>query len=204
MTKRKIPSQFISDNFSGQNKDISSKYTLFSVKKSQIFLLDAFLAFIIVVVAIAVILSYTSSTTSNMNVYAVNQQVLNSLTKTKINSLNDEEIRELFKAGYIKNVENTVGQQIGEFYFLNNLSLAQNLTRVFIKDFITKQMNANISLIENDSGTITNTELHSILNRQTVSIDDAVITSVTKRSIIGFINETTFYGPYTLEIKIWQ
>lgn len=162
------------------------------------------LAFIILVVSISVIFSYSSANTSNMNVYQVNQQVLNSFTKAKINDLNDEEIRDLFKAGLIKNIENTIAQQVSEFHYMGNHSLATNLTRIFIKDFITKQMNANITLYDNGTGFVVPYELYSIMNRQSVPIEKATITSVTRRVVLGFINETDFYGPYEIKIEIWQ
>ena len=124
---------------------------------------------------------------------------MNSFTKVEINDLNDVDIRTFFKNGHIKNIHNTIAQQTAEFYYTGKYGLAKNLTRIFTTDFITKQMNAQIILYNQTNSY----ELYLKENRK-ISLTSANIIASTKRSIIGFINATHNYGPYTLEIIIWQ
>lgn len=171
-------------------------------KKSQIFLFDGIIGFTIVLIALGVILTYYSSTTENVDIYSLNQQVLNSFTNTKINQLNDVEIRAYFRAGKIKNIHNTVAQQIAEYYYEGKYPYAINLTEIFVEDFITKQMNAKI-LIFNQTTENSPFELFNETNRN-IPLEDATITATTKRSVMGFVDPRTPYGPYTIEIIIWQ
>ena len=171
-------------------------------KKSQIFLFDGIIGFTLIIIALGVVLSYYSSSYENQNIHSLNQQLLNSYTKTKINDLNDDEIREFFRQGQIRNIQNSIAQQTAEFHFEGKSGLAENLTQIFVDDFITKQINAQI-LIYNQTTENTPTELFLKQNRRT-TLADAKSVSSTKRSVIGFINTTTSYGPYTIQILLWQ
>lgn len=168
-------------------------------KKSQIFIFDLIFASIMIFVSLGLFFTYFSTTTDNSNIYTVNYEILNSISKTSINSLNDIGIRNMFRDGLIRNKDNTVGQQIGEFVYDGRLDLAQDLTQIFVKNYISKQMNYNITL-SNES--ITNI-LYEGKNTH-VDYSDATITSSSNRIIIGFKGKNSFYGPYTLNIKIWQ
>ena len=121
--------------------------------KSQIYILDLIFSMTILVVSIGVAASYFGNTTDNQDIYTINSQILNGLTLTEINSLNNEEIREMFRDNEIKNPENTVAQQIGEFYDRNNTELAENLTRVFVGDFINDYLNLQVRLYDTDNST---------------------------------------------------
>ena len=168
-------------------------------KKAQIFIFDFILSIVILIISIGIILSYFNNTTENVDVYDLNHLILDGFTKTKINSLNDEEIRLLFVYNKIQNIENTIAQQASEFYYEGDLELAQNVTRIFVSDFITNQMNVNITL----SNSTFNYNLYEDINKR-ISFDDAEIASVTNRLIIGYINDTAYYGPFNIEVRIWQ
>jgi hypothetical protein len=171
-------------------------------KKSQVFLFDGIVGFTLIIIALGVVLTYYSTSYESQNIHSLNQQLLNSYTKTKINDLNDDEIRDFFRQGQIRNIHNSIAQQTAEFHFENNSGLAENLTSIFVDDFITKQINAQILIY--DSATInTPTELFIKQNRKTL-LADAKSVSSTKRSVIGFINTSTSYGPYTIQILLWQ
>lgn len=171
-------------------------------KKSQIFLFDGIVGFIIIIIALGVVLTYSSSSFESQNIHSLNQQLLNSYTNTKINDLNDNEIRAFFRQGQIRNIHNSIAQQTSEFYFESKTDLAQNLTKIFVDDFVTKQINARVLIY--DATTIsTPTILFEKLNKN-MNLSMAGSVSSTKRSVIGFINSSTVYGPYTIQILLWQ
>lgn len=184
---------------------------IFNSRKSQIFMFDFIFAVVLLIVAVSIILSYLGSTTENVNIYDLNLKVMESVTSTKINSLNDEEIRNFFKERKIVSVDNTIAQQISEFYYFNqnNITINNNilidgndskdLSKAFIEDFIPKQININVTLEEGD-GTIY--EVYSLLNRPEINFEDSGVSSVTKRYILGFY-KNEFYD-YEIKVKLWQ
>lgn len=168
-------------------------------KVSQVFMFDLILAFTIFLVSIGVFFSYFLNTTENLNIYELNLELMQSFTSTKINALNSEEVRDLFVQNRITNVENTVAQQAAEYYFDGDDATAQYLTEIFIEDYVPRNVNINISLI-NDTEV---TQLY-LLAPKSVSFENSSSTSILTRSVFGFKNRTHYYGPYEVKIEIWQ
>ena len=167
--------------------------------KSQIFIFDLIFSIVILIVSLGLALSYFSNTSSNIDIYDLNNQIMNSFTLTELNSLNGEYIRDIFVSGQIRNYHNTVAQQVSEFYYLGDVGMAQNLSKFFVKDFIKKQFNFNLTL-RNSSNTIV---LYSTIN-PSINIEQAELVSVTKRSVYGFVDLENSYGPYEFKVEIWQ
>lgn len=162
---------------------------------------DLIFSTVILVVSVAIVMSYYTDTVENVDIYDLNSQILNSFTKTKINSLNSEEVRQMFINNEIKNIKNTVAQQVSEFYYLGNIARAENLTLIFIEDYVNKQMNFNITL-ENSSGS--KISLFEVTNLKETPISKASISSVSERIVYGFINSTDFYGPFIFRVELWK
>lgn len=168
--------------------------------KSQIFIFDMIFAFVIIIVGLSLIFMYNSNVDDNIDLYELNNNLLKGISNTKVNSLNDEEIRLMFTNNNIKNIENTVGQQIVEFYSNSQKELAQNLTRIFIEDYLDKQMNFNITIKDEAE----NIEVLFVKLNKKISFEDSSTSSEVKRSLFTFTNSTNFYGPYEFKIKIWK
>lgn len=162
---------------------------------------DLIFAVIIIVVSLSLLFSYSIETTSNINIYNLNRNILSGFTTIPINNLNAEDIRQMFIDSKIRNIENTVGQQVIEFYALGEDEYAKNLTDIFVRDYVDSQMNFLFTL-ENATDVLLN--LSEIYNRPEMSYDNATIASAAQRHIFTFRNSTDFYGPYVLKIKIWK
>lgn len=162
-------------------------------------MLDLVFAVVILIVALAVVLSNFTTVTSNGDLYDTNRQILKGITQTRINDLNSNEVRQLFIQNKIRNIENTVAEQISEYYYTKDYLLAQNITRIFVKDYVASSMNINVTITDN----LGETQLYAKLNNRRVQFSQAGITSVSKRIIFGSLNQTSFYGPYTITIKLW-
>jgi hypothetical protein len=106
----------------------------------------------------------------------------------------------MFRNNQIKNPQNTVAQQIAEFYYRGNQELAENLTRIFVEDFINDYLNLQVVLYDSSG---VEEELYAE-RRSSVTFKNAEITATTKREVFGFINKTTSYGPYMFEVRVWQ
>lgn len=188
-----------------RNEIFNSLYSRIFSKKSQIFIFDMIFAFVVFIVSIGLFYSYYVGVDENINIYDLNMNVLNGFTNTRINALNDKEIREFFIANKIRNIENTVAQQVVEFYVNNkdNPDDAKKLTRIFIEDYLDKQMNFRLTL-ENESGVVENGDLYFANNRPDIPFENATITTSSSRLIFGFENQTHFYGPYIFKVRIWK
>lgn len=169
------------------------------MKKSQIFIFDIILAFIIILVGISVFFLYDFYEFDNQQLYSINKNILKGISMTQINSLNDDEIRIFFSQNKIKNIKNTVAEQIVEFCYENEIELAQNLTKIFVKNYVNHQLNINITL-ENSSFVQT---LY-VLKVNDVSFKDSYVSSQTSKEFFSFLNSKEVFGPCQIKIKIWQ
>lgn len=176
-------------------------------KKTQIFIFDMIFSFVIIIITFGIVFSYYSSTSKNIDIYELNNNILNSFTKTQINTLNDDYIKELFKLREIRNIQNSVAQQAAEFYYIYTrdsnpyyLELSKNLSENFIDDFLTSELNIEVNLF--DGATKINL-MNQSASLNSVALDDAELTAVSKRSVYGFMNETHYFGPYKIEVVLW-
>lgn len=163
-------------------------------KKSQIFMLDVVFSFVLILIAVSLSFNYYITGYQNADIYNLNKNVLGGFTNTRINSLNDDEIRVMFAMNKIKNIENTVAQQVIEFYEEGNVDYAENLTRIYVEDYVDKQMNFNITL-ENSSMTVV---LFQSINRPEIEFFDSSIVAVSKEEFLVLKIQQIFMDLLTL------
>jgi len=176
------------------------------MKKTQIFLFDLIFAFVIFIVSMTLIYTYYIDVEENVNIYDLNVNIINGFTNTKLNNLNDQEIRDLFIQNKIRNIENTIAEQVVEFYEANKTTPveAKYLTKIYVQDYIDKQMNFEFTL-ENETDILTTLYQYPEPPMDyKVSFENSTIATNTQRLIFGFKNQTYFYGPYILRVKIWM
>ena len=164
--------------------------------KSQIFFFDLIFSFVILVVSLGLFFTYFLVVNDNEDIHTLNREVLERFTTTNINALNNEEVREMFVRNEITNIQNTVAQQVAEFYYDGENELAQNLTSIFISSFSSTELNIVVEIYNTtDSYVLYSTELRN-------SKEDSDVVSSQTRDVIGFRNGESF-GPYTFNIDIW-
>lgn len=168
-------------------------------RKSQLFLMDLITAVVILFLSLGVIFSYFSTTNENLEIYDLNKNLMESFTTIKVNSLNNPEIRRLFILGEIKNIENTVAQQVAEFYSENRVDMARNLSELFFKDYIGGQTNVNVTLSNETKSLVIFSSIKKVK-----AFEEASITSTSQRTVFGFIDRKTPIGPYYVIIRTWQ
>lgn len=169
-------------------------------KNSQIFIFDLIFSVVILVVSLGIAFSYYINTSKNTDIYDLNVELMNGLTKTEINDLNGQEIRNMFKERLVTNIHNTVGQQVAYFISIGNISRAENLTDIFVKNYVQPQMYFNISISNSTDSYI----LFEKVDNNIISKKNSQLLSVTQRRVIGFLNDASdTYYKYTYKIEIW-
>ncbi len=106
------------------------------MKKGIFFTLDALFATILIGIALIISSKYYISDVSQSQVNYYSQDIVNSLSNIKISEVNDSYVKSLISSGEIVNLENSVVEQIGEFYVLNKTDLARNLSVAVSKELI--------------------------------------------------------------------
>jgi hypothetical protein len=171
-----------------------------SIKKSQIFIFDLIFSVVILIVTMGVIFSYFIKPESNSNIYNLDVKIVNDFTTTKVNDLNDLVVRDYFIEGKIKNIHNTVANQVAEFYYTGDIDYAENLTKLFISSYIDKTYNYQV-LLYNGSSNIVLYEYK--VNPDAPSFNNARISAQVSREIMGFLDLNHYYGPYNFIVRIW-
>jgi len=178
-------------------------------RKAYIFSLDAIVAIGVMVIGIVLVLMSLSYTPTESQAVTLSQDLLNAFYSTRIYDLNDQDylyVRFLKGNGNITNMENTILEQLGEFYYRSTslgcvycMALAGNIVKNISyysipEQYSFKMLVNNISLYERKS---TNLMVSSEQN-------ESRLLMTSKRIFSGYINRTDMWGPYTAEVIVWQ
>ncbi|NCC70837.1 hypothetical protein EOM09_04595 [bacterium] len=173
------------------------------MKKSQIFIFDIFVAFLILLISLLIFFSYFVDSQRSDNLFNLNLEIMNGFTQTKINDLNNVEIRKMFISGEIRNVENSIAQQVAEFYSLNKIELAENLSKIYLSSISSRNINFLVSI---KNGSLSYDELYSYSALNSVNSEEALRSSSLQRTIFIFskngANSKT--QKYTFKIELWS
>ncbi len=161
-------------------------------KRGYFFTLDAFVAMGIIVVGLFVVLaSYSYSPVSEQQ-EALGADILLSLSATKVTELNNDYVMLLITNGTITNRDNTVLQQLGEFYVNNQSSMGSKFIANISSNILPYQFGVNIS-INKTQAYYSGAKLRPS-SRYVIS----------SKSIIFGIYNGTFWGPFPADVVMWQ
>ncbi len=161
-------------------------------KRGYFFTLDAFVAVIILVIGIFLLLSLQSSKPYDTQALYISQDIMASISKTKVTEMNQPYINALRLNGTIRNYDNTIIEQAGEFYAANDRAAAREFAKAATLSIVPPQYGYRIS-INNDL----------IYNNSAIPQDTKII-STSKTIVYGILNRTKMWGPYTAEMTTWQ
>lgn len=167
------------------NKHILQPYlSLFDSRKGRMnkrgyyYSLDAFIALMIILGVILFIRSPFSQTTYESK---IQEDILLVLSNLKIGEINDTDIEALISGGEIKNLDQSVLEQIGEFY-ANSSFRANELTQNILDKLNLRE---NIGIYFNNN---------QIANSGSLSLSDAKTISTSRQIISGIHNGTAAKG----------
>ncbi len=161
-------------------------------KRGYFFTLDAFVAMGIIVVGLFVVLaSYSYSPVSEQQ-EALGSDMLLTLSNTKVDDLNNNYVRSLIINGTITNKDNSVLQQLGEFYINNQTSMGSKFIDNISGNIIPRQFSVNIS--------INRTQAYFSGSKMVPSSRFVIST----KSILFGVYNGTMWGPIPAEVILWQ
>jgi len=162
------------------------------MKNGYFFTLDVFIALAVIIVGLAIIFSYSPFSPPQSQTAISSQDLMNELASIKISEISTPFVQLLIENKTITNLENSILEQVGEFYVLHQYELARNVSWYTISNFLPPQY--GVMLIINDT---------LIYESQQYSNDSpTLITS--KKLISGIINQTIMWGPLKAELRVWR
>ncbi len=125
-------------------REINKKY-----KRGIYFTLDALFATILIGLALILSSKYFITDIKQPQIIYYSQDIINCLSNIKTSEVNDTYINSLILSGEIINPNNTVIEQIGEFYVLNQTEKATNLSATLSQRLIPEKYGIEILVANN-------------------------------------------------------
>ena len=176
-------------------------------KKSYFFTLDAMLSLGILILGSFLIFTSYTKVPSKAQTGILAEDVMDLFATTKIKDLNNPYGGvggDLWKRGYITNSDNSLLQQIGEFYYeyekTNNEAFkntAENFIVSVIKEIVPLQYNFEFW--------IEDTRLYpSSPTQQHINSKEKTKILLPSKAITYGILDNELFGPYEIEVLIWE
>ncbi|MBI2664280.1 hypothetical protein HYX10_02965 [Candidatus Woesearchaeota archaeon] len=182
-------------------------------KRGQYFTIDAFVAMLVVATGLVLVLALNTYQPSTAQPEVLSQEFVNTLAQVKIKEMNNPFVAQQLKGGNITNPDNTLLQQVYEYYsyfdsFLTGCSpsnpchgfdpvtytnMSAELLASVAKDLVPAQYSYEI-LVDGVP-----------LNSRGTGQQEAKVLISSKRIIFGIVNKSVeFWGPIVVEVRIWQ
>ena len=172
-------------------------------KRGYFFILDAMLGLSVLVIGVFLITSSYINVPQHTQVGLLADDLLDFMSKRKIQDLNNPYSGiggELWKQGIISNPDNSLLQQMGEFYEANKLDIAEKFIENISKDVMPPQFRyevwMNNKLLYPRNPTI----------EHTASRENTRVLRTSKKLTFGIKNQTisSMWGPYKAEVFVWE
>jgi len=172
-------------------------------KRGYFFILDAVLGLFVLVIGVFLVTSSYFAAPNPTQVGILSEDLLNFLSTKKIKELNNQYAGiggTLWKQGDITEPDNSLLQQIGEFYATNNLDIAEKFVQNVSKDVMPPQYLYEVWI----EGMPIYPKSPSQAHLDSKSNTRLLLTS--KKITFGVLNRTTsdIWGPYKAEVFVWE
>ena len=172
-------------------------------KRGYFFILDAVLGLSILVIGVILITSSYVKVPQPTQVGLLSDDLLNFLSNTKVKELNNPYAGiggQLWNQGVITDADNSLLQQIAEFYAANNLDIAEKFIQNVSIGIVPQQFRYEVWI----DGTILYPKTPALEHIKSRNSTELLLTS--KKLTFGILNETTgnIWGPYKAEVFVWE
>ena len=188
--------------------------------------MDSIIALFILVIGVTVVFAFRTAEPPTQQLELYSLDMMNYLSKTKIKEVNNAVVFEMLSDDRITNKENTLFEQLAEFYYVCTTDpLAGDINdcmadaKEFVKELtdglLSKQFSYSIAIFvpppanaDGTSGEIVPEDTYLIYeNKQNTALVDAKVIIPTRRLVHGIYEDedsVDFFGPYLAEVVIWQ
>lgn len=171
-------------------------------KRGYFFVLDAMLGLFILIIGIFLVASFYLRASPPVQVKLLSDDLLNFLSNTKIRDLNNQYAGiggQLWNQGSITEADNSLLQQIGEFYSKNDFDTAEK----FIQN-VSVQVPYQFEYEVWMNSRLLYPQSPSALHMASKGNTTLLLTS--KKITFGILNRTTsdLWGPYKAEVFVWE
>jgi len=173
-------------------------------KKGYFFSIDAFISAAVLSLGLFLIFSAQTQQLPKEGVEAISEDLINTLSNTRIYQINDDaypSLQTMKNDGRITRFDNTLLEQVGEFYYFGGNPNMLNLRWMLIElttGILPQNYRFSVHLYEEDS----ETELYRSTGGAEPGNSKNLISF--KILISGIIDESTMWGPYMTEVRVWQ
>ena len=172
-------------------------------KRGYFFVLDAVLALTVLVIGVFLITSSYVNVPQPAQVSLLSDDLLNFFSNRKIMDLNNPYAGiggTLWNQGTITDADNSLLQQIGEFYAKNKLDIAEKFIQNVSAGVMPTQFRYEVWM----NNAILYPRTPSVEHLKSKNSTELLLTS--KKLTFGIINKTTsnIWGPYKAEVFIWE
>lgn len=168
-------------------------------KKGMFFILDSMIAITIFLVMIVFVNNFYFEKSSSIHLNYIAQDMISVLESMPVSEINNEYIRDLIKDGNIVNLNNSVLEQVTEFWANGDIIFANKTIN-----------NVSINLISNITGFGVWIDDEAVYNRNiTISkslvSEKRIISGYTKGNALGRtrVNPPNLYLA-TAEVRVWE
>ena len=193
----------IFNNFFSKTKQLTKNFQrvrFFHNRKCVYFTLDSIIAGAIILIVILLASSFYVEERTNIHLSYLSRDLIGVLSTTTVEDIDNDYINERISTGDITNLENTVLNQIAEFWADNEIEFANKTVQNVTLPWITNTTGFGM-WIENESIYQKNVPIEKSL----VS-SKKIISGITKGKTGGLTrqNPPTLYGPVVVEVRAWQ
>ncbi len=162
-------------------------------KKGYFFIIDAFIASTIIVITLMLIINSDERVPVIQNKYFLAEEFATFIINTNVEDMNNPTVNSWINQTIVRNPKNSIMEQIAEFHFNANDTLAT--------DLITITVNGTVGDKNGFSYRIDNVTLYS--RNTTHPLEDSRLIVTSKKIVYWEKNSTTLYGPAIVEITVW-
>ncbi|MFH1849185.1 MAG: hypothetical protein ABH879_03270 [archaeon] len=169
-------------------------------KAGYFYTIDAFVAISIIIAG--AILMYSSNVEESYEAPAafVSKDLTNFLSGAQLYEINNKYIDILRADGNITNIRHTVFEQVGEYYYRysqGSCDSCMKLAGLLLRNLTYRRVSEVFSYEIGIEG-------FRVLNDTKISQDDARVLIASKKLVFGEVNSTVLWGPYEVDLRVWQ
>src|SRR3989344_7786178 len=174
-----------------------------AVRKGYFYTIDALIAATLIFMAVLIIPKFYLAEPQSQNLNFVSQDIISTLSTIKVKDSTNPYIQSLIASNNITNTENTIIEQIAQFWALGQTQIAQDLTKNITDGIVPENTNFGLWITSGTCTWFTSQNKTPIENSSFISVSTAIISGVeegnatpgtSSRVVLSGVNDRTTYA----------